>query len=83
MDKKMVKIGDTILVFKPKRIEEVDIRGLDREEKFKKYNELAIDDNKRVQFDNEFAHLADNIIVQHGEWIEMEEIKDGNRTNDR
>jgi len=60
------------MVFSVRRIEQMDISELDREEKIKEYNKIANDDNKDCSFDNEFIHESSNIIVRHGEWIEVD-----------
>jgi len=66
------------VVFRVRRIEQIDISALDREEKIKEYNKISNDDNKNCSFDEEFIHKSNNIVVRHGEWIEVDpkEVKE-------
>ena len=61
----------TDLVFKPIRNFEVNIANLSRGKKFKVLNEYRKCWDTKAEFNNEFAHLADKILVTDGKWVEV------------
>ncbi len=60
------------LVFRPMEQFDVDIRGMDREEKLERINYFARDDHFEVKFKG-FIHMLDSFSVKRGEWVEVED----------
>jgi hypothetical protein len=58
------------LVFRPTEQFEVDIRGMDRQEKLDRINYFAKHDYFEVNFKG-FIHLLDSFSVKRGEWVEV------------
>jgi len=56
------------MIFKPTDKFEVDISGMNREDKIEQMNSFAKHDHYQVSFEGEFIHHVNKFSVKKGEW---------------